>query len=29
MKSTYLSTRKHCKVTIQPQGVISAWGSKS
>jgi hypothetical protein len=29
MKSTYLSTRKCCKVTIQPQGVISAPGIKS
>lgn len=26
MKSTYLSTRKCCKVTIQPRGVISASG---
>jgi RAD51-like protein 3 len=28
MKSTYLSKRKCCKVTIQPQGVISASGTK-
>ena len=28
MKSTYLSTRKCCKVTVQPRGVISASETK-